>query len=57
MPPVARRMVAARGLQGLADGLVSVVLTIHLLALGFSASDVGAIVTAMLPVVVVHVTP
>lgn len=48
MPPVARRMIAARGLRGLADGLVSVVLTIHLLRLGFTASDVGAIVAATL---------
>lgn len=41
-------MVAARGLRGLADGLVSVVLTIHLLALGFSASDIGVVVAATL---------
>jgi len=46
--PVARRIVAARGLRGLADGLVSVVLTIHLLALGFEATEVGAIVAATL---------
>jgi MFS family permease len=41
-------MVGARGLRGLADGLVSVVLTIHLLALGFSPSDIGVIVAATL---------
>ena len=48
MPPVARRIVAARGLRGFADGLVSVVLTIHLLGLGFSASEVGVIVAGTL---------
>ena len=48
MPPVARRIVAARGLRGFVDGLVSVVLTIHLLALGFSGFEVGAIVAGTL---------
>lgn len=48
MPPVARRIVAARGLRGFADGLVSVVLTLHLLGLGFSASQVGVIVAGTL---------
>src|SRR6185503_11337508 len=48
MPAVARRIVAARGLRGFVDGLVSVVLTIHLLALGFSGFEVGAIVAGTL---------
>jgi MFS family permease len=46
--PVARRIVAARGLRGFVDGLVSVVLTLHLLGLGWSPSQVGAIVTGTL---------
>jgi MFS family permease len=46
--PVARRIVAARGLRGFVDGLVSVVLTIHFLGLGWSASQIGAIVTGTL---------
>ena len=48
MTPVARRIVAARGLRGFVDGLVSVVLTIHLLGLGWSPSQIGAIVTGTL---------
>jgi hypothetical protein len=43
--PVARRIVAARGLRGFVDGLVSVVLTFHFLGLGWSSSQIGAIVT------------
>jgi MFS family permease len=46
--PVARRIVAARALRGFVDGLVSVVLTIHLLGLGWSPPQVGAIVTGTL---------
>jgi MFS family permease len=48
VPPVARRIVAARGLRGFVDGLVSVVLTIHLVGLGYSGAQVGAIVTGTL---------
>lgn len=44
----ARRVVVARTLRGFADGLVSVLLAGHLTRLGFSAVQVGAIVTATL---------
>ena len=46
--PDARRLVAARALRGFADGLVSVLLASHLAALGLSATQVGAVVTATL---------
>lgn len=46
--PDARRLVAARALRGFADGLVSVLLASHLAALGLSAAQVGAVVTATL---------
>ena len=46
--PDARRLVAARGLRGFADGLVSVLLASHLAAIGLSAVQVGAVVTATL---------
>jgi MFS family permease len=46
--PDARRLVAARALRGFADGLVSVLLASHLAALGLSAVQVGAVVTATL---------
>jgi MFS family permease len=42
------RIVAARGLRGFADGVVGVVLALHLTRLGFSATEVGALLTAML---------
>ncbi len=38
----------ARGLRGLVDGFVAVLLPVYLLALGFSAFEVGAIATATL---------
>ena len=41
-------MIAARGLRGFADGAVSVVLSVYLLGLGFSAFQVGAIATTTL---------
>lgn len=44
----ARRLVAARALRGFADGLVSVLLANHLAAIGLSAAQVGAVVTATL---------
>ncbi len=44
----ARRLVAARALRGFADGLVSVLLASHLAAIGLSAAQVGAVVTATL---------
>ena len=43
-----RALVAARGLRGLADGLVSVLLAGFLTALGFSPLQVGAVVTGTL---------
>ena len=44
----ARRLVGMRALRGFADGLVSVLLATHLAALGLSAAQVGAVVTATL---------
>lgn len=46
--PEARRLVAARTVRGFADGLVSVTLASYLDGLGFSAFQIGAIVTATL---------
>jgi MFS family permease len=46
--PDARRLVVARAVRGFADGLVSVLLATHLFALGLSAAQVGAVVTATL---------
>src|SRR5512139_655462 len=46
--PEARRLVAARTIRGFADGLVSVTLASYLDGLGFSAIEIGAIVTATL---------
>jgi MFS family permease len=45
---VTRAVLAARGLRGFADGLVSVVLALYLIELGFSPFEVGAIVTGTL---------
>jgi len=44
----ARRILAVRALRGFADGLVSVLLAGHLLGLGFTPLEVGAIVTGTL---------
>jgi MFS family permease len=44
----ATRLILARGLRGLVDGLVSVVLAPHLLRQGFSLVEVGAMTTVML---------
>ena len=46
--PDAARLLRTRGLRALVDGLVAVVLPSYLLARGFSATQVGAIVTATL---------
>jgi MFS family permease len=43
-----RRLIAARGLRGFADGAVSVILPTYLLGLGFTAFDVGAVTTTTL---------
>jgi MFS family permease len=48
VPPVARRVVLARALRGLIDGLVSVLLAGYLSHLGFSPFQIGAIVTGTL---------
>lgn len=44
----ATAIVTARGLRGFADGIVSVLLPGHLVALGFASSEIGAIVTGTL---------
>jgi len=44
----ARKLMVTRGVRGLADGLVSIVLATYLTGLGFSAFAVGAIVTGTL---------
>ena len=46
--PDAPRLLRTRGLRALVDGLVAVVLPAYLLARGFNATEVGAIVTATL---------
>jgi MFS family permease len=48
LPPGVRRIVLARAVRGFADGCVSVLLPVHLLALGHGPAAVGAIVTATL---------
>src|SRR5205814_7069629 len=47
-PADARRLFATRGLRGFADGLVSVLLASHLSNLGYSPTEIGAIVTGTL---------
>jgi MFS family permease len=47
-PPIATLVLLARSLRGLVDGLVSVLLAGYLRRLGFSAVEVGAIVTGTL---------
>ena len=46
--PDAARLVVTRGARGFADGIASVLLASHLMRLGFSALEIGAIVTATL---------
>lgn len=46
--PDARRLILTRALRGLGDGFVSVYLAAYLQLLGFSALQIGAIVTGML---------
>jgi predicted MFS family arabinose efflux permease len=46
--PEAPRLIAARGLRGFADGMVSVLLAAYLTDLGFSAIQVGVLVTGTL---------
>ena len=44
--PDARRLLWTRSLRGFADGVVSVLLADYLLRLGFSAAQVGVVVTS-----------
>jgi len=44
----ARKLLFTRGVRGLADGLVSITLATYLTGLGFSAFQIGAIVTGTL---------
>ena len=44
----ARKLLLTRGIRGLADGVVSVALATYLTGLGFSAIEVGALVTGTL---------
>ncbi len=46
--PDASRLVLARGMRGFADGMVSVLLASYLTDLGFSAGQVGVLITATL---------
>ena len=46
--PDARRLVTARGLRGFADGMVSVLLASYLSDLGFSAGQIGVLITGTL---------
>jgi MFS family permease len=46
--PDAARLISARALRGFADGFVSVYLAAYLQLLGFSAFEIGAIVTGTL---------
>jgi MFS family permease len=46
--PATRGLIAARALRGFADGFASVLLARYLVALGFSGTEVGVIVTATL---------
>jgi MFS family permease len=46
--PDAGRLLLTRGLRGFADGLISVLLAAHLAALGFSAFQIGAVLTGTL---------
>ncbi len=46
--PQVRRLLIARGLRALGDGCISIVLPLHLTALGFAPFEVGVIATATL---------
>lgn len=48
LPADARRLLAAKALRAFTDGLVSIVLPLYLLKLGYGALEVGAIVTSTL---------
>ena len=44
----AKRAITAKGLQAIGDGYVSIVLPAYLLALGYDAFQIGALMTATL---------
>ena len=48
VPPDTRRLLSGKGLRAFTDGLVSIVLPVYLLRLGYSAFEVGALVTSTL---------
>lgn len=48
LPSDARRLLLGKGLRAFSDGLVSIVLAVYLLRLGYSPFGVGAIVTSTL---------
>lgn len=48
LPPDARRLLFAKALRAFTDGLVSIILPLYLLELGYNAFAVGAIVTSTL---------
>lgn len=48
VPPDTRRLLLAKALRAFTDGLVSIVLPVYLLRLGYNAFHVGAIVTSTL---------
>jgi MFS family permease len=48
VPPDTRRLLLGKGLRAFTDGLVSIVLPVYLLRLGYSAFGIGAIVTSTL---------
>ena len=46
VPPDTRRLLLGKGLRAFTDGLVSIVLPVYLLRLGYNAFEVGALVTS-----------
>ena len=48
LPTDARRLLSGKGLRAFSDGLISIVLAVYLLRLGYSPFGVGAIVTSTL---------
>ena len=48
VPPDTRRLLLGKGMRAFTDGLVSIVLPVYLLRLGYGAFEVGAIVTSTL---------
>lgn len=48
IPPDTRRLLVGKGLRAFTDGLVSILLPVYLLKLGYGAFEIGAIVTSTL---------